>query len=63
VFVKAVLPGSSNVTIPSGVIDLFKCPDCNSGNLQEKAEHVACPSCGAKWSVQNGIYDFRERMK
>ena len=63
VFVKAVLPGTSNADIPMKVIELFKCPECNSGNLQEKADHVACPSCGAKWSVQDGIYDFREKMK
>lgn len=62
VFVKAVLPGNPNVDIPLNVIDLFKCPDCNSGDLQEKADHVACPFCGARWSVQNGIYDFREKM-
>lgn len=63
VFVKAVLPGTSNVDIPLKVIELFKCPECNSGNLQEKVDHVTCPSCGAKWSVQDGIYDFREKMK
>ncbi len=63
VFVKAVLPGISNVDIPLKAIELFKCPECSSGNLQEKADHVACPSCSAKWSVQDGIYDFREKMK
>jgi ubiquinone/menaquinone biosynthesis C-methylase UbiE len=63
VFVKAVLPGSPNVDIPLGVIELFKCPDCNNGGLQEKADHVTCPSCKAKWSVKDGIYDFREKMK
>ena len=63
VFVKAVLPGEANVDIPVNVIDLFKCPDCNSGGLKEKEDYVACPSCGAKWSVKNGIYDFREKMK
>lgn len=63
VFVKAVLPGTSNADIPLKVIELFKCPECSSGNLQEKSDHVACPTCGARWSVQNGIYDFREKMK
>lgn len=62
VFVKAVLPGSPNVDIPLGVIDLFKCPDCGSGNLQEKADHIACPSCKARWTVKDGIYDFREKI-
>lgn len=63
VFVKAVLPGEPNVDIPLSVIDLLKCPDCNNGNLKENADHVACPSCGAKWSVRDGIYDFREKLK
>jgi hypothetical protein len=63
VFVKAVLPGEPNVDVPLSVLDLLKCPDCNSGNLKENADHVACPSCGAKWSVRDGIYDFREKLK
>ena len=62
VFVKAVLPGSPNANIPLNVIDLFKCPDCNSGGMQEKEKHVLCPSCKAKWTVKDGIYDFREKI-
>jgi SAM-dependent methyltransferase len=63
VFVKAVLTGTPTMDIPSGVVNLFKCPECHNTNLQEQADHVACPSCGAKWSAQNGIYDFREKLK
>lgn len=63
VFVKATLPGSPNVNSPLGVIELFKCPDCGSGSLQENADHVLCPSCKAKWAINNGIYDFREKVK
>lgn len=63
VFVKAVLPGSPQADIPLNVLDLFKCPDCGSVGLQENADHVLCPSCKAKWAVNNGIYDFREKMK
>ncbi|MBN8658150.1 MAG: hypothetical protein J0M11_20625, partial [Anaerolineae bacterium] len=62
VFVKAVLPGEPNVDIPLKVIELLKCPDCNHGNLKENADHLACPACGAKWSVRDGIYDFREKL-
>lgn len=62
VFVKAVLPGDPNVDVPLNVIDLFKCPDCNSTGLQEKADHAACPSCKAKWAFNDGIYDFREAL-
>ncbi|GMV33965.1 MAG: hypothetical protein DCC59_04505 [Chloroflexi bacterium] len=63
VFVKAKLPGDADAEIPAAVIDLFKCPDCNGGNLLEKADHLTCPSCGAKWAVKDGIYDFRESLK
>ncbi|MCE7861765.1 MAG: hypothetical protein DYG86_18515 [Chloroflexi bacterium CFX2] len=63
VFVKAKLPGIAQTALPAAVIELFKCPDCNGGNLQDRADHLACPSCGAKWSMKDGIFDFRERMK
>lgn len=61
VFVKAKLPGKAALEIPVKVIELFKCPECDSGNLQDKSNHVSCPFCGAEWSVNGGIYDFRER--
>ncbi len=63
VFVKALLPGAANNPIPLNVIELFKCPDCGHGTLLQKDDHLACASCGAKWSVSDGIHDFRERMK
>lgn len=63
VFVKAKLPGNADSAMPINIIELFKCPDCNSGNLIGKEDHLACSSCGAKWSVRDGIHDFRERMK
>ena len=63
VFVKAKLPGSANAVIPFNVIEFFKCPDCGHGALLQKEDHLACVSCGAKWSVRDGIHDFRERMK
>lgn len=64
VFVRAKVQGETqSVEIPSQVIQLFKCPDCGNGNLQEQSNHVSCPSCGAKWPVHDGIYDFREKIK
>jgi ubiquinone/menaquinone biosynthesis C-methylase UbiE len=63
VFIKAVLPGDANASIPSNTVDLFKCPDCGHGSLLQKQDHLACVSCGAKWSARDGIYDFRERMQ
>ncbi|MBI5951290.1 MAG: class I SAM-dependent methyltransferase [Chloroflexi bacterium] len=64
VFVKACLPknGTETSTIPSGVIDLFKCPDCGCEQLEEKKDHLHCPNCQAKWAVRDGIHDFREKV-
>ena len=64
VFVRSRAGGeTSRVEIPAGVLPLFKCPDCGHGDLQEKKDHVHCPSCHARWAVRDGIYDFRERIK
>jgi len=64
VFLKAKVKGESqNIETPLNVIDLFKCPECGRGNLQEKMDHLLCPACQARWAVNDGIYDFREKMK
>lgn len=64
VFVKAVLRNDAkNVEAPDNFIELFKCPECGSGNLEDKEDHLLCPSCKAQWSIQDGIYDFREKKK
>ncbi len=64
VFVKAKVTGNAqNADIPLNVIDLFKCPECGNGNLQDKNDHLLCPTCNAHWAVNDGIYDFREKMK
>jgi ubiquinone/menaquinone biosynthesis C-methylase UbiE len=63
VFVKAKIHAENkNVEIPLNVISLFKCPDCWSGKLQDKKDHLLCSNCNAKWAVNDGIYDFREKM-
>ncbi len=64
VFLKAkVKDDSQYIEIPLKVIDLFKCPDCGGGRLQDKRGHLLCPTCQARWPVTDGIYDFREKMK
>jgi ubiquinone/menaquinone biosynthesis C-methylase UbiE/Zn finger protein HypA/HybF involved in hydrogenase expression len=64
VFVKAKVEEKAAETMssfPVNVIDLFKCPDCGSEKLEEKKDHLHCPNCQAKWAVNEGIYDFREK--
>jgi ubiquinone/menaquinone biosynthesis C-methylase UbiE len=64
VFVRAKAQGeATSAKTPAKVLEMFKCPDCGGEELQEKEDHLLCSSCGARWSIQNGIYDFRERMK
>jgi ubiquinone/menaquinone biosynthesis C-methylase UbiE len=64
VFVKAKVNGESKTNeIPLQVIDLFKCPDCGNVKLQDKKDYLYCSNCNAKWQVNDGIYDFREKVK
>jgi ubiquinone/menaquinone biosynthesis C-methylase UbiE len=63
VFIKAKESGNHEpVEMSKNMIELFKCPTCGSGNLQDNKDHLACSNCNARWSVRDGIYDFRERM-
>ncbi len=64
VFMKAKVKGTlQKVELPTNVIGLFKCPVCGSGDLKDKENHLLCPKCSARWAVNDGIYDFREKMK
>ena len=40
----------------------FKCPDCGHAGLDEKTDHLRCGSCGKKWAIRDGIYDFRHPL-
>jgi ubiquinone/menaquinone biosynthesis C-methylase UbiE len=62
VFVQAVA-GSDNVSkeIPLNVIDLFKCPECGGEKLHDNGGYLLCGQCNSKWTVANGIYDFRQK--
>lgn len=40
----------------------FKCPSCGDPGLVEHAETLACPGCGSKWAIRDGIYDFKEAI-
>ena len=51
------------VDAPMDVISMFKCPDCGNSPLHDKFSHLECSSCGKRWEVRDGIYDFREPMK
>ncbi|NLE76934.1 MAG: methyltransferase domain-containing protein [Chloroflexi bacterium] len=42
---------------------LFRCPACGHAPLEETPEAHACPACGRRWPVENGIYIFREESQ
>ena len=65
VFVKARRTATEAGARPvfTSVVNLFKCPDCGSENLEENKDHLHCTNCKADWAVHDGIYDFRERIK
>lgn len=43
--------------------EFFKCPACQTTLPKEKMGQIDCPSCGRRWSVKNGIYNFKEPIK
>jgi SAM-dependent methyltransferase len=44
---------------PLNVISMFKCPDCGGHPLEKKEEYLECMTCGKRWGVMDGIFDFR----
>jgi len=72
IFLKAVLGGSNDNSIaayPYGInnstainaINLFQCPACGCGELEENSEKklVSCKKCGKNYPVVDGIYVFK----
>ncbi len=63
VFVRSKVEGARlKVNIPTDPVALFQCPECGSGDLLEKLDHLQCPRCEANWAVKEGIYDFRAKV-
>jgi len=38
---------------------LFRCPACESLDLDAAPEALACRGCGRRWGVEDGIYNFK----
>jgi ubiquinone/menaquinone biosynthesis C-methylase UbiE len=60
VFTRNITVGST----PSARLDgsLFKCPSCKNAKLIEQTDYLDCGSCGARWSKEGGIYNFKEPL-
>jgi ubiquinone/menaquinone biosynthesis C-methylase UbiE len=62
VFVKASLGGVCSGPVPKEVLKWFKCPECEGAPLIDQKDFLQCPSCGSRWALRDGIYDFRKPM-
>ena len=70
VFVRAKLVGLHGREAPlqrgtlpyagDNILSFFKCPDCGHSPLMDRNSYLECSSCGKRWEVKDGIYDFRE---
>jgi ubiquinone/menaquinone biosynthesis C-methylase UbiE len=38
---------------------LFCCPACEGGPLRDEGALLRCASCGTRWALDDGIYDFK----
>jgi ubiquinone/menaquinone biosynthesis C-methylase UbiE len=55
-FLENVTPGKHGTVNP--LQSVFKCPKCSTRNLEQSPDLLTCPTCGAKWAIHDGIYDF-----
>jgi ubiquinone/menaquinone biosynthesis C-methylase UbiE len=61
VFVRAQVTGQvGRDSLPSEAGLTFRCPACGHTPLEDAVEALFCTHCTRRWSVQDGIYDFRE---
>jgi hypothetical protein len=37
----------------------FRCPACGGGRWLETRSELSCQGCGARWAIEDGIYDFK----
>lgn len=56
---RSTKPADGPHTTAVDVLSLFKCPECGHSPLEDKGSHLYCPSCKRKWSVEDGIYNFK----
>jgi SAM-dependent methyltransferase len=56
VFVQSLAPGDAAPAV-SG--EFFRCPVCGSTGLEDEGEALDCTDCGARFSLYEGVYDFR----
>jgi hypothetical protein len=60
IFTRNIAIGNTPTAALNG--SLFKCPSCKKANLDEHDDYLDCGDCGAKWSKEGGIYNFKEPL-
>ena len=50
---------SAGIAAWDGKSSIFRCPECGQARLEETQDRIACHTCGRKWQIIEGIYDFR----
>jgi uncharacterized protein YbaR (Trm112 family) len=38
----------------------FRCPVCGGMQLNDSGGRLDCVQCGRRWSIRDGIYDFKQ---
>ncbi len=59
VFTRSRAVGASQDVEPGS---FWRCPACSSIHLNEQPDALECEGCGRRWSVRDGIYDFRDPL-
>jgi SAM-dependent methyltransferase len=60
VFLRARVIGQSTPTRDhKDILSYFKCPECGHAPLASAGQQITCPACKRRWSIADGIYDFR----
>jgi ubiquinone/menaquinone biosynthesis C-methylase UbiE len=57
IFVRSQAVGN---TYTAAEDEFFRCPQCGSSTLDEAPQGLVCTSCGQKWPLHDGIYQFRD---
>lgn len=61
VFVRSAKPATGKLAEPGA---FFACPHCQSPLEAEVNGYLPCanPTCGQRWSIKDGLYDFKEPL-
>ena len=60
VFVRTCTTGLNPAPASSG---FFACPDCGHALPEEGTDALVCPACARRWTIRDGIYDFRDKIE